>query len=253
LRQAYFSSFTLFPFYLPLALLGVPPLVYATHAALSLLYQFWIHTELIDRLPRPLEWILNTPSHHRVHHGINREYLDKNYGATLIIWDRLFGTFEPEVAPVVFGVTKPIQSFNPTWANFEYFVQLASLAKRAPTFGTRLRVATAPPGWNPETREVELPSPVSRDAFVKYAAPEASPGVKRWLVAQVGALSLALMVLLLFIEVLPLWALSAGAVLIVLSSLAWSGILERRRWGWPLELGRLVASVGLGVWLVVSI
>ena len=81
--------------------------------AWSLIYQFWIHTERVGRLPRPLEAVLNTPSHHRVHHGSNQQYLDKNYGGILIIWDRLFGTFEPEGERVRYGLTKNIETFNP--------------------------------------------------------------------------------------------------------------------------------------------
>ena len=89
--------------------------------SIDTLYQFWIHTELIDRLG-PLEWVFNTPSHHRVHHGANVEYLDRNYAGILILWDRWFGSFEPERAPVRFGLTKNIGSYNPVYAAFHEFV-----------------------------------------------------------------------------------------------------------------------------------
>src|SRR6185436_1375495 len=95
LRQALTTEFTAFPFYLPLALVGVPPLVFVTAHALNTLYQFWIHTELVNKIG-PFERFANTPSHHRVHHAINPQYLDKNYGGILILWDRLFGTFAEE-------------------------------------------------------------------------------------------------------------------------------------------------------------
>lgn len=102
LRQSLTSAISSAPFYLPLAILGVPPLVLAVCVALNTLYQFWIHTETVRSLG-PLEWVLNTPSHHRVHHAVNPRYLDRNYGGVLIVWDRLFGTFEAETEQPIYG------------------------------------------------------------------------------------------------------------------------------------------------------
>jgi sterol desaturase/sphingolipid hydroxylase (fatty acid hydroxylase superfamily) len=113
LRQPWFTPFTGPWFWLPLALIGFSPPAIVTAKAVSLLYQFWIHTEAVRKLPAPLEWLLNTPSHHRVHHGKNPEYIDRNHGGVLIVWDRLFGTFEPEHAAVRYGLTKDIDTFNP--------------------------------------------------------------------------------------------------------------------------------------------
>ncbi|KAG7268167.1 hypothetical protein CRUP_002171 [Coryphaenoides rupestris] len=110
LRQSLTQQFTSWVFYLPMAL-AVPPSVFAVHIEFNLLYQFWIHTEVIRDLG-PLEWILNTPSHHRVHHGRNLYCIDKNYGGVLIIWDRLFGTFAPEKDKVVYGLVFPIKTFE---------------------------------------------------------------------------------------------------------------------------------------------
>src|SRR5437016_2199834 len=100
------------PFYLPLALAGVPPALYAGSHAISLLYQFWIHSELVPKLGT-VENVMNTPSHHRVHHAMNRQYLHKNYVVILIVWDRMFGTFEVESEECVYGLTKPVASFSP--------------------------------------------------------------------------------------------------------------------------------------------
>ncbi|KAM5204206.1 alkylglycerol monooxygenase isoform 3-T3 [Hipposideros larvatus] len=111
LRQSVLQIYTSWIFYTPLALF-IPPSVYAVHLQFNLLYQFWIHTEVVDKLG-PLELILNTPSHHRVHHGRNRYCIDKNYGGTLIIWDKIFGTFEAENEKVVYGLTHPINTFEP--------------------------------------------------------------------------------------------------------------------------------------------
>ncbi|MGB1274904.1 MAG: sterol desaturase family protein, partial [Nannocystaceae bacterium] len=102
LRQAYISGPTAIAFYLPLALVGVPPEAWALSHALNLLYQFWIHTKLIDKMPR-FGKVFNTPSHHRVHHGTQPQYLDRNHAGMLIIWDKIFGSFEPELEPPIYG------------------------------------------------------------------------------------------------------------------------------------------------------
>jgi sterol desaturase/sphingolipid hydroxylase (fatty acid hydroxylase superfamily) len=149
LRQPWtpFLGLVVFP---PLALLGLEPWVIMTCGGFNLIYQFWIHTETVDRLPRALEFVFNTPSHHRVHHGSNPQYLDRNHGGILIVWDRLFGTFEPEVEPVRYGLVKNVQSFN-LWTIFAHeFVAIAKDAWRAPRLGDKLRYVFGDPGWKPE-------------------------------------------------------------------------------------------------------
>ncbi len=150
LRQPLLEPLTWTPFFCVFAILGVPVEIALTSFAANMFYQFWLHTELVDRLPRPLEWVLNTPSHHRAHHGIEPEYLDKNYGGVLIIWDRLFGTFEPERRRPTYGTTRPLRSFNPLWGNAEHFVRIASLASRAGTRREALLAIVAHPGWLPK-------------------------------------------------------------------------------------------------------
>jgi sterol desaturase/sphingolipid hydroxylase (fatty acid hydroxylase superfamily) len=116
---------------------------------LNLLYQYWIHTEAIDRLPEPVERIFNTPSHHRVHHGANKQYIDKNYGGILIIWDRLFSTFEPEIRQVQYGLTKNIRTNNPFKMAFGEFANIARDVVSTDDIGERLRYVFAAPGWEP--------------------------------------------------------------------------------------------------------
>jgi sterol desaturase/sphingolipid hydroxylase (fatty acid hydroxylase superfamily) len=150
LRQSYTTPFTVPLFYWVLPLLGFHPAMLLTQISVSLIYQFWIHTELVGRLPRGFEWAFNTPSHHRVHHGANVEYLDRNHGGILIVWDRLFGTFEPERAPVVYGLTRNIHSFQPLRIAFHEWAALLRDALRPAALRTRLAYAFAPPGWSPD-------------------------------------------------------------------------------------------------------
>lgn len=147
LRQPLLTPFTGPIFWAPLPLLGFPPYMILTAQAISLLYQFWLHTEAIDKLG-VLEELMNTPSHHRVHHGKNVRYLDKNHGGILIIWDRLFGTFARETEPVVYGLTKDITTFNPLRIGFHEFAAIGRDVARAPGIGAKLGYLLAPPGWS---------------------------------------------------------------------------------------------------------
>ena len=158
-------------FYLPLALVGFPPQMFLVVSTIDTLYQFWIHTRLVGRLG-PLEWVLNTPSHHRVHHGRNPRYIDRNHGGTLIVWDRLFGTFAEEREEPVYGITKPLASFNPLWANLHYWVEMWDVARRTARPLDRLRVLWARPGWRPADLGGPLQPPeVDRSSYVKFDVP----------------------------------------------------------------------------------
>lgn len=148
LRQSWFQSWFSWVFYLPLAFLGFEPLMFLTLSSFNTLYQFWIHTRGIKNMGF-LEHILNTPSHHRVHHGSNPKYIDKNHAGTLIIWDKLFGTFQKEEEEVYYGITSPLASWNPVWANFHYWVELLNTAKKADNITDKVKVFIKPPGWFP--------------------------------------------------------------------------------------------------------
>jgi sterol desaturase/sphingolipid hydroxylase (fatty acid hydroxylase superfamily) len=242
LRQAILGSSTSWPFYLPLALLGVPPVVMGTSVALNTLYQFWIHTELVRRLGW-LESFLNTPSHHRVHHAINPRYLDKNYAGVFIVWDRLFGSFEEEGETPVYGLTRPLRSFNPLWAQVAEWVALARQARAARRWRDKLRVWFAPPSWHPPEVQVE-PSPLLAPGG--YRKHDVAVSARRgWYVALHFALTVAAtFVLLMWGRAQPL-EVKAGAVLLLALSLGTaSGLLEQRRWAVPLE-GLRLALVGL--------
>ena len=148
LRQTWTGSFMSFIFWLWLPLVGFAPIMIMTMKAISLLYQFWIHTELVRSLG-PLEAVLNTPSHHRVHHGSNPRYIDRNHGGTLIIWDKLFGTFEPEnpADPVRFGLTRNIQTYNPVVIAFHEWAGMFRDVWHAPGWRNKLRYVFGNPGW----------------------------------------------------------------------------------------------------------
>ncbi|KAJ3110454.1 hypothetical protein HDU96_006609 [Phlyctochytrium bullatum] len=150
LRQSAFQHYISWMYYLPLAFILPPPL-FAAHGSFNTLYQFWIHTETIPKLGI-LEYILNTPSAHRVHHGRNPYCIDKNYAGTLIIWDRLFGTYQEELdsEPVLFGLTHNIKSFDPIWVQTHHFYHVFTTCWRTPGLMHKLAVLFAGPGWSPE-------------------------------------------------------------------------------------------------------
>ncbi len=150
LRQTWTGFISLgFLFRLPLFLIGFPPAMVFFCAGLNLIYQFWIHTETIGRMPRWFEAVMNTPSHHRVHHGTNPRYLDANYAGVFIIWDRMFGSYVPELdeEPVRYGIVKQLGSFNILWAATHEWVGIARDLWRAP-WRAKLGYLVMPPGWS---------------------------------------------------------------------------------------------------------
>jgi sterol desaturase/sphingolipid hydroxylase (fatty acid hydroxylase superfamily) len=249
LRQSVFQGAISWVFYLPLALAGFPPAMFLTVSSLNTLYQFWIHTRAIGKLG-PLEWVLNTPSHHRVHHGRNPKYIDRNHAGSLIIWDRMFGTFQAEEEEVVYGITKPLESFNPVWANFHYWAELVETARRARRPLDRLRVFWRRPGWRPpELGGFEAAPEVHPGAHRKYDPPLTRP-LKAYVLAQFVAVNLAATVFLFRQGSLPGSARAAGALLITASVLALGGILERRSWAHGIEVLRHLGVSAMGLWLL---
>lgn len=234
LRQSVTTWITTLPFYLPLALLGVPGLHFGVVLGLSTLYQFWIHTELIPPLG-PLEHVLNTPALHRVHHAINPRYLDKNHAATFSFLDRIFGTWEPEREPCVYGTTRPLASYNPLWAQFETYLELIRLARRAPTFGDAVRVFFASPAWHPEW----MGEVTTRD-FAKKYDPQVAPGVIRYALTQWIILLGGVFVFLLLGGALSFSTQLAIAGVVFLSLASLPALAEGRPWARPLELARLL-------------
>ncbi|QHQ36977.1 sterol desaturase family protein [Algicella marina] len=169
LRQSWTGTFTfMWLLRAPLILLGFHPAMVIFAGGINLVYQFWIHTEAIGKLPRWFEAVFNTPSHHRVHHGRNPRYLDANYAGTLIIWDRMFGTFVPELEEeaVQYGLVHNIGTFNPLRVAFhEWVAMLRDICQPGLTWRQRLNYAIAPPGWShDESRET---SEMIKAAYVR--------------------------------------------------------------------------------------
>ncbi len=135
--------------WIPLPLLGLPPWMVFFSWSLNLIYQFWVHTERIDKLPRVLEFVFNTPSHHRVHHGMDQLYLDKNYGGIFIVWDRIFGSFQREVFRPHYGLTKQVDTFNIWKLQTREYVAIARDWRAARRLRDRLGYVFGPPGWEP--------------------------------------------------------------------------------------------------------
>jgi len=185
-------------FYLPMALAGVPPLVFAVVALIDLLYQYWVHTQQIGRLGWFDRWFC-APSNHRVHHAVNDRYLDRNYGGILIVWDRLFGTFieEDDTEACVYGTRSPLRSWNPLWANLQVYRELALDSWRAASWGDKLRVWLKPPGWRPADVAARWPKP----AFDIRAVQRFDPPLP----SRAALAASALFVLLLAATALLLW------------------------------------------------
>ena len=145
-------------FYLPMALLGVPPAKFGIAGLIVLVYQFWIHTEHIGKLGW-FDRIFSSPSNHRVHHAVNDEYINKNYGGMLVIWDRLFGTFAEEKAACVYGTRKPLNSWDPGWALAAEYTSLAKAARQTPVWRDKLRIWFKQPGWRPKAAAPQAMAP----------------------------------------------------------------------------------------------
>lgn len=135
--------------WIPLPLIGIPPWLVFASFSVNLVYQFWVHTERINKLPRAIEFIFNTPSHHRVHHGMDPEYLDKNYGGILILWDRMFGSFAPERFRPHYGLTKQVDTFNIVTLQLHEYRSIIADVRGAARWRDRLGYLLGPPGWQP--------------------------------------------------------------------------------------------------------
>ncbi len=239
LRQA--GTGTTFMFYLPLYLLGFPPVTIVTVGASNLIYQFWVHTEHVGRLG-VLEWLLVTPSNHRVHHARNPCYVDRNYGGVFIVWDRLFGTFEPERdhEPCVYGITHPLASWNPLWANLHVWLETLRGSLRTRRLRDKLALWFTSPAWHPD----DLPAPPGDWRHARFDPPMV-PGCGALAFAQYWLVTAASLGLLVQAPGLPQGFVLTAAVLLASSFYVIGTFLEGRRYAAALELGRLALTCGV--------
>jgi hypothetical protein len=232
-----------------MAVVGVPLLVFVSVAALNLLYQFWVHTRHIPKLGW-FEWFFVTPSNHRAHHAQNALYMDRNYGGVFIIWDRLFGSFQEEDdnEPVIFGVTTPLASWNPLWANVQFYAQLWDDARRAESKWDTLRIWFMRTGWRPADVAAKYPmSKPDLSQFRKFEVP--LDGRQQLYVAVQFCVYIALGSYLMNLEPsLPTAALVLGWSAVALGLFTLGMALENRPQALKLELLRLASNVPL-VWL----
>ena len=240
LRQPAFEALTIIPFHLPLALLGVEPWIYAACYAIDLIYQFWIHTEVPGRLG-PLERVLNTPSAHRVHHGIDAKYLDRNYGGILIIWDHLFGTYQREEEPPAYGVTHALSSYNPVWANLAPFQEIAVKARAARGVVGKLLVWFAHPGASRSGAAAPM-SLASRATQTKYD-PRPPRRVVHYVLAHFVVLTAGGAAFMRVAARDPLAALVVPGTLLLATAVALTAWIEGRRWAFSVDAARQLAIV----------
>ncbi|WP_373522761.1 sterol desaturase family protein, partial [Aquiflexum sp.] len=247
LRQSSTQTIWTFMFYLPLAFIGFDPIFLVLVSGLNLLYQFWIHTEVIGKMGF-LEKFMNTPSHHRVHHGRNPKYIDKNHGGTFIIFDKWFGTFQQEEERPTYGITTPVNSWNPLWVNIAHYANMKREMSMIKSWKDKFRYLVNKPGWLPEdlggyrhVKDIEpeyrkfdtvVPQPLNWYVFFQYVI---LMGLTAFFLFNLDKIDAATKVGLSF--------------LIIWTTVSFSGIFEQNKWYHLQEIVR-VAVFTTAIWFV---
>ena len=249
LRQSWTNQLFYWVFYLPMAIVGIPAKVFVLIALASAIYQFWVHTRLVGSMGW-FDRVFVTPANHRCHHGRNPYCIDKNYGGTLIIWDRLFGTYTAERAdePVVYGTITPLESWNPVWGNFKNYVGIGQQWREVKGWRNKLMTLFAPPGWSPTQPEIPAPPPIVK------STPFDTPG-HAWQTAYgvvASTLLLGLVVDLLITAGSLSWPQRLFYTLLLVCNAAFLGrVLEGKPGAVKLEMGRAVLvllALASGLW-----
>lgn len=236
LRQSWFHAFLSFWMFLPLAIVGVPTEVIGGVGGFVTIFQYWIHTKAINKMPRWFEFIFNTPSHHRVHHATNPQYLDKNYAAVFIFWDRLFGTFEKEVEEPVYGITVGHTSLDPVYANVHFYKEMAVGAKKEKKFIDKVKLIFRGPAYLGN---------LIKDYYV--AQPKTNPvpvsmNMKIYVLFQFITLTVGLVKYILAFDQLDWFYRISCLGLILLTIQSCGYILENKTKFFPLEIIRLIGA-----------
>ena len=254
LRQSISEIWVFFAlFLLPAALLGVPTEVVAIVAPLHLFAQFWYHTRVIGKLWAPLELVLVTPSHHRVHHAINDEYIDRNYSEVFIVWDRLFGTFQPELqeVPPVYGIKKAVETYNPFFINYQHLTRLIRDAWRTRSWWDKLRIWFMPTGWRPADVAAQYPYANVLGGAAVYEQVKYDPRPAPWVLgfawSQFVVVQLGMTHLFLQIGTIGWSEMMTYGLWLALGVFGLTSLLDGSRWAVLAESARLVTA-GVAVW-----
>ena len=246
LRQSVSEIFALFTFtYIPMAILGIPAQVVAVVAPIQLFAQFWYHTRLIHKMGW-LEYILVTPSHHRVHHAINPEYMDKNYSQIFIIWDKLFGTFQPEKEeiPAVYGVTRAVHTWNPWIINYQHLWLLISDAWRTKSWLDKLKIWVMPTGWRPADVSTAFPVPYTKEIYLRNKYDTiASPLFKAWAVGQLLITLLLMMFLFNNIGTIPFSSVLLYGLFLFVNIFAYTSLMDGNLIGIAAEVFKFALGI----------
>ena len=238
LRQSWFAKFFSWMFYIPLAIFGFPPIVFLLSYSINLFYQFWIHTTLIHKLG-VLEWFFNTPSHHRVHHGTNEQYLDKNYAGVFIIWDRIFGSFQAEsdYETTNFGVLSPIASWNPIYVNVYPIQKLLKRAFETKDVTLCCKTLFNEPAWLAPHMTAGKTHPFGYNAD--------APKTHLYSMIQLTLVTIIMTIVLTFSEYIIMWFLIPLVLCTITIPITISGYLEQKKWALPAELIRNLGLFGI--------
>lgn len=250
LRATVFQRAASFMFYWPMAIVGFSPSVILVTVAINLVFQFLPHTRVIPKLPSWIDYWLNTPYHHRIHHAANQIYWDKNYGGTLIIWDRLFGSYEDETEVPYYGVTIHPKTWDPTYINFHWYHVLWNDMKAATHFSDKIKLWFMPPGWRPRNLPpYEKDQPGRTAATQKKYVTEAYVGTNGYIIARL----FVIFPFLFFVigQKTPLNGIEQVffASLIWWEVTVWGGLFERKKWALPSEAIRLLVTAAAVTWI----
>lgn len=242
-RQNALEGIYTWVFFMPLALLGIPWQLFVTAYAISLLWQFLVHTQFIKRLG-VLELFMATPSHHRVHHGRNPQYIDKNYGAFLIVWDKLFGTFEPEIEEPDYGITQPLSTHNPVWSNVHHFAAIGAAVAKATTWSDKWKVVFGAPAFSAQYGKQQI---IAKPQFTRQTGKKLYVFLNFVLTAGVGFRALN------YLAAQGAWLYYAVLSVVVLFSFSlFTALLENKPWADVAEVCRLLVVAAAGVYLFYS-
>lgn len=249
LRQSFIESIYTWLFYLPLAFFGIPWSLFIMAYAISLIWQFFVHTRLIGKLGF-LENILATPSHHRVHHGKNPQYIDKNYGALFIVWDKFFGTFEPEDEAVDYGITVPLQTQNPIWVNIHHHLHIFRMISKTKGFINKWKIFFGKPAFIP----LDIESEYQKLKLLTKPNEIRLPAVKSvYLFFNFLFTALSGFLLVQYFEAtFNIFSFLPLALLIAFSFAVNIALLERKKWADYAEVLKLLSVLAIGLWMYFS-